>query len=56
MGSDISWNIMMARGKSARVGQGMREANETLYGALEQFSLQHKFIDGLIVDNNVNPW
>jgi len=56
LGSDISWNVMMARGKSARVGQGMRKANETLYGALEQFNLQDKMIDGLIIDNNANPW
>ena len=47
---------MMSRGKSARVGQGMRKSNETLFGSLEHFNLQNRYIDGLIIDNNVNPW
>ena len=47
---------MMARGKSARVGQGERKSNETLRGSLEHFNLEQKYIGAAIIDNNVNPW
>ena len=56
VGSDISWNVVMSRGKSARVGQGLRMPNEHLHGALEQYNLENKFVDSLVVDNNINPW
>lgn len=56
IGSDISWNVMMAKGKSARMGQENRKPNETLRGALEGFDLGDKCVDSLVIDNNINPW
>ena len=47
IGSDISWNVMMAKGKSARMGQENRKPNETLRGALEGFDLGDKCVDSL---------
>ena len=47
---------MMAKGKSARMGQGDRNSNETLFGSLEHFNLENKYIGAAIIDNNINPW
>ena len=56
IGSDINYNVMMAKGKSARMGQGDRNSNETLFGSLEHFNLENKYIGAAIIDNNINPW
>ena len=56
IGSDINYNVMMAKGKSARMGQGDRNSNETLFGSLEHFNLEKKYIGAAIIDNNINPW
>jgi len=56
LGSDINYNVMMAQGKSARMGQGDRKPEETLRGSLAHFELENKYIGAAIIDNNVNPW
>lgn len=56
LGSDINYNVMMALGKSARMGQGDRKPEETLRGSLAHFGLENAYIGAAIIDNNINPW
>ena len=49
LGSDINYNVMMAQGKSARMGQGDRKPEETLRGSLAHFGLENKYIGAAII-------